>query len=213
MGPCITGCLCICTSVAMAAAAISRFSADEAADALIDDLGHRAPAEGEHRRAVGHGFDHDQPERLRPVDREQQRRGIPEKFPFSVLADFTDELDQGIIQQGPDHRFEICLVGRVDLGCDPQRDASALSDFNRMIAPLLGADPSSKMSIRRSARCRRCFHSIGTRYAGALRSGFRWNAWRATIWISTQPSFGGANGAARACPKPIIQPWSAQRSL
>jgi hypothetical protein len=48
---------------------------DEPRDAGIDHLGHRTAGIGHDRRAAGHGLDHHQSERLRPVDREQQGVG------------------------------------------------------------------------------------------------------------------------------------------
>src|SRR5215475_256107 len=42
---------------------------DEACDALVDHLRDGAAAEGDDRRAARHGLDHDQTERLGPVDR------------------------------------------------------------------------------------------------------------------------------------------------
>src|SRR6266542_6854779 len=39
---------------------------DQAGHAMLDDFGHRAAAEGDHRRAAGHRLDHNQAERLGP---------------------------------------------------------------------------------------------------------------------------------------------------
>ena len=58
-----------------AATAVGLVVHDEAGHAVVDHLGHRAAVERDHRRAAGHRLDHHQAERLRPVDREQQRVG------------------------------------------------------------------------------------------------------------------------------------------
>src|SRR3954449_4576125 len=44
---------------------------DKACDAVVDDLWHCARSEGDHGRAAGHGLDHDETERLWPIDRKQ----------------------------------------------------------------------------------------------------------------------------------------------
>ena len=59
------------------------------------DLGHRAAAQGDDRRAARHRLDHHQAERLRPVDREQQGVGVAEEVVLRRAADLADELDQG----------------------------------------------------------------------------------------------------------------------
>src|SRR4029077_231065 len=38
-------------------------------EAVLDDFRHRAASEGQDWRAAGHGLDHGEPERFRPVDR------------------------------------------------------------------------------------------------------------------------------------------------
>src|SRR5688572_4974682 len=46
---------------------------DKAGYAVIDDFGYRAGTEGNDGRAAGHGLDHDETERFRPIDGKQQR--------------------------------------------------------------------------------------------------------------------------------------------
>src|SRR6516164_168417 len=46
---------------------------NEAGYAVVDHFWRRAAIECDNRRAAGHRFDHDQPERLRPIYRGQQR--------------------------------------------------------------------------------------------------------------------------------------------
>ena len=61
--------------------------------AIVDHLGHRAAVERDHRRAAGHRLDHHQAERLRPVDREQQRMRAGQERRLLAVVDLADELD------------------------------------------------------------------------------------------------------------------------
>ena len=56
---------------------------DESSQAIFDDFRHRAAIERDHRRAAGHGFDHHQAERLRPIDRNQQSDRAAQEIPIS----------------------------------------------------------------------------------------------------------------------------------
>ena len=66
---------------------------DEAGEAVVDDFRHRAAIERDDRRAAGHGLDHDQAERLRPVDRHQQRDRAAQEFRLLLVGDLADEFD------------------------------------------------------------------------------------------------------------------------
>jgi len=66
---------------------------DKAGEALVDDLRHRTAVVGDDRRAAGHGFDHDEPERLRPVDRNQEPDRAAEEIRFLAVADLADVFD------------------------------------------------------------------------------------------------------------------------
>ena len=69
---------------------------DEAGETGVDDLRDRAAVIGDHRRAAGHGFDHHEAERLRPVDRHQQADRAAEEIGFLAVADLADIFDQRI---------------------------------------------------------------------------------------------------------------------
>src|SRR5690348_2044259 len=60
---------------------------DAAGDAILQHLRDRAAVPGDDRGSAGHRLDHHQAERLRPVDREQQRRGIAEEARLARIAD------------------------------------------------------------------------------------------------------------------------------
>ena len=70
---------------------------------LVDDFRHGAPSEGDHRRPASHGLDHDQAERLRPVDRKKKRGRVAEELRLLPLVDFADELH---IRMGVDQRLD-----------------------------------------------------------------------------------------------------------
>src|SRR4029453_1686758 len=46
---------------------------------VLDHFGDRSARPRNHRRAARHGLDHHQTERLRPIDRKQQRSRVAEK--------------------------------------------------------------------------------------------------------------------------------------
>src|SRR5690606_29969276 len=105
--------------------------------AVLDDLGNRAVPEGKHRRAAGHGLDHNEPERLGPVDREQQRARIAQEPALAALVDLADEFDAGLIQQRCNLALEIRLVDAVDLRRDLQRQADGAGYGYRAVDALL----------------------------------------------------------------------------
>src|SRR6516162_2555986 len=71
---------------------------DQAGDAVLDNLGHRATPKGDHRRPVGHRLDKRKAEWLRPIDRKQQRRRIAQECTFFAIADLADKVDPRILE-------------------------------------------------------------------------------------------------------------------
>ncbi len=120
---------------------------DEAGEAVLDHLRHRAAVIGHHRRAAGHGLDHHQAEGLGPVHREQQRRGLAEELGLPLAPDLAHVFDQRVVQQRLDHLVEIGAVGRIDLGGDLQRHAQRLGDGDGAIRTLLGRDTAQEGKI------------------------------------------------------------------
>jgi hypothetical protein len=82
------------------------------------------------------------------IDREQKARGAAEQVRLAAFADLTEELD---LRMGHDHRadcrFPVSLVDTVDLGRDPQRQAAAHCDLNRLVGPLLGRNPTEESQV------------------------------------------------------------------
>ena len=115
---------------------------DEAGDAVGDHLRHRAAIERDHRRAARHRLDHHQAERLRPVDRHQQRDRAAEECRLLVIVDLADVIHIRAVHHRLDLLVVIVAVGAVDLGGDLQ-------------------------ASRRNARAMRM--AISTRFSGAMR--------------------------------------------
>ena len=66
---------------------------DKAGHAVVDDLGDRTAIECDDRRSARHGLDHDKAERLRPIDRKQQRGCTAQEFRLLAIGDLTNILD------------------------------------------------------------------------------------------------------------------------
>jgi hypothetical protein len=93
--------------------------------AIFDQFRDGAAIERDNRRAASHGFDHDQPERLRPVDRHDQRDGTAQELGLLRVRDLADEFDMRFGEKRLNHRLEIVVIGRVDFRCDLKRVRSA----------------------------------------------------------------------------------------
>src|SRR5205085_8441201 len=115
------------------------------------DFGHGTPSKRDNRRSGRHRFDLNQAERFRPVDWEQQGRGIAEKRAFVGFADLADELNQRILQQWQDLTLEIGTIRGVDLGGNLQGHPGPLRNFYRAIGTFLWRDPAEKGEIPSTA--------------------------------------------------------------
>src|SRR5262245_21751903 len=126
--------------------------ADDARAPGLEDLGYGAHRARDHRRAAGHGLDHDEAERLGPVDGEDKGEGAPEELGLVVVSDLADELDERM----PDERLylalEVLAVGLVYLGRDLQGNPHLLRDLDGQIRPLLRREPAEKREVRPSPR-------------------------------------------------------------
>jgi hypothetical protein len=67
--------------------------------AFVDDFRNRSAAPSDHGGSACHGLDHDQAERLRPVDRKQQGTGVAQERRLLAVADLADELDERMVEQ------------------------------------------------------------------------------------------------------------------
>ena len=99
------------------------------------------------RCAARHCLDHHHAERLRPIDREQERLRLAQEFGLAALIDLADELDPRIAQQRCDPFAEIGFIGPVDFGGDLQGNAKRSRYSNGAIRPLLGRNSAEKRDI------------------------------------------------------------------
>ena len=97
---------------------------DEAGEAVVDDLRDRAAVVGNHRCTAGHGLDHDEAERLGPVDRKQQPDCAAQKIRFFVVADLADIFDEWMVHQRANDFIVIFLIRSIDLRGDLHRHAA-----------------------------------------------------------------------------------------
>jgi len=120
---------------------------DGTRDALVDDFRNGTPAESKDGCAARHGLDHDQAERLRPIDREQKRLCLAQEFGLAALIDLADELDPRIVQQRCDLFTEIGFIDLVDFGGDLQGNAERPCYPNGTVRPLFGRDSAEERDI------------------------------------------------------------------
>ena len=113
-----------------------------AGNATVDHFRHGAVAEGENRCSAGHGLNHDQAERLRPIDWKKQRTGVTQELVLTALVDLTDVVDARQAEQWFDFGFEVLLVNAIDLGSDLERKADSARDLNGTIYALFRRDAS-----------------------------------------------------------------------
>src|SRR5204863_288414 len=88
----------------------------EARSAFFYHFRNRSTVVRDHRCSAGHRFDHDEPERLRPVNGEKQCVGISQELILLSVADFPDVLHGRVAQHRLDFSFEIILVNGINLG-------------------------------------------------------------------------------------------------
>ena len=128
---------------------------DTAADAVRNDFRHGPVGPSDHRRSSRHCFDHDEPERLWPVDRKQKRARVAEKFALLGFADFAYELDEGMVKKRFDLGLEIRNINGVHLCRELQGDTGSLGDFYRAVRALFGRDTSEESQIAAAIRVER----------------------------------------------------------
>src|ERR1700750_737180 len=63
------------------------------------------------------------------------------------MSNFTDELDEGFVQQMFDVLVEVVTIDTIDLGCDFVLSASSPSDFDGSVHPFFRRNPAEKEQI------------------------------------------------------------------
>ena len=122
--------------------------AEEAVDALADDLGQRADAPGENRCPAGERLDAHQPERLRPRAGHQRPVALREQLVALRGLELTEVLDRmtGTLECRAEHILVVVALAReiAHFGRDPQPAARAERDVDRLRDALLGIDPADE---------------------------------------------------------------------
>ena len=121
---------------------------NEARHAVLHDLGNRTARPGQHRRATGHGLDHDQAERLGPIDGESECECVAEEFTFFSIRNFTDELDVLSV----DVRLHFCIEVFLsswpfDLGRNLQRHSTELRHADGFGRSFVASDSSQERQV------------------------------------------------------------------
>ncbi len=127
---------------------------DEAGEAVFDDLRHRAAVVGDDRRTARHRLDHHQPERLRPVDRHQQRNRAAQERRLVGVTDLADVLDIRRIEHRMDLFFVVVAIRPIDLCSNFERNAAMFGNPDRTIDTFLRCDASEKGEVARPYRHR-----------------------------------------------------------
>src|SRR5688572_18941168 len=85
---------------------------DETRAPVLQHLGDRPAAKRDHGRAARESLDHHEPERLGPVDREQEHSSVTQEFLLLTVADLTDVLDERVTEQRLDDVLEVVAIDR-----------------------------------------------------------------------------------------------------
>jgi hypothetical protein len=99
---------------------------------------------GDDGRAARHGLDHDETERLRPVDRKQQGGGAGKEWLLLCIIDLADELDFLAIHVGLEMFLEVRGLGARYLRGDAQGLPRGARNADRVFRTLLRREASKK---------------------------------------------------------------------
>ena len=123
---------------------------DEAGCAILDHLRNRAGCKCDDRRAAGHGFDHHQAKRLRPLNRKQQSRRASQKVLLGLFIDLPDEFNPIAIDHWLYFFAEVPVLRSRDLRRNPQWHPCGLGDPDRSFRAFVWSDPAKKGQIASS---------------------------------------------------------------
>src|SRR5262245_47589582 len=119
----------------------------EARDAVSYELGHGTPAPGDDRCPTCERLDHDESERLGPVNRKQECAGTAKEIPFSRDVHLAQVLDERIVQERADGGLEVAAIDRIDLCRDLERHPHGLGEGDGRVETLLGRDASDEEEV------------------------------------------------------------------
>ena len=115
--------------------------------AVLDDLRHAGPAEADDRRARRERLDHHQPERLVPLDREEEGVGAGEQVALRLAADLADGPDPVAVEPRLDRGPDVAQVVRVDLAREDEPPAGPPGRLDRPVGALRRAEPAEEQEI------------------------------------------------------------------
>ena len=97
---------------------------DDPAPPVLDHLGHGAVAGRDHRRPAGHRLDHDEAERLLPLDREERRARVLEQLDLLAVRDLAQVLDPAVAEVRLDELGEVLRAPSARGSCPPSSAAA-----------------------------------------------------------------------------------------
>src|ERR1700722_5067605 len=119
----------------------------KAVDAVLNDLWDPAKRKKQPRSSARPRLHQYYAKWFRPVDREQQRGSATEKFIFFRVTNFSNELNQRIIEKRLNDGVKMLLIDAIDLGCDLQRHADPLGDMNGLLQSFFRRAAAQKSQI------------------------------------------------------------------
>ena len=120
---------------------------DEATSPWSDDLGYRSPSQRKNRSAAGKRLDHDQPERLGPIDGEHQRCRPGKKLMLARMVYLAQIVDVVGGEQRLDPILPIAHVNRVYLRRYPQVEPGTARHVDSQVGALLRGDSAQESEI------------------------------------------------------------------
>ena len=115
--------------------------------AVLHNLLDRAAGECDDRRAARHRLDHHQPERLLPLNREQQRPRVSEQRILLSGVGFADVLDLIAVDLRCNLLFPVIPEEWLHFSGELQADAGAPRRFDGQVGPLARRHASEKGDV------------------------------------------------------------------
>ena len=122
-------------------------AADKSVHAILDNLFDGSAGERENRRAARHRFDHDEAERLLPLNREEERPRSREQPIFLRRIRFADVLDLAAVDVWSDFVLPVGLEDRLDLAGDLQPDPRKARGLDRQVRSLARRDAAEEGDV------------------------------------------------------------------
>ena len=120
---------------------------DEPRAAVLDHLGHRPLAHGDHGRAAGERLDHHEAERLRPLDGEQRAAGALVELDLGLVVDLAAEVDV-VGEVRLDLRGEeLALRALVDLAGHDEALVEAAGHLDGRVRALVGGHAADEQQV------------------------------------------------------------------